>query len=41
MEFRELNDEWEPIRHLLPPEARIGRPRADDGIEYDRFVHRA
>jgi len=31
MEFRELNDgEWELIRHLLPPRARTGRPRADD-----------
>ncbi|MBS7634644.1 hypothetical protein KEJ34_03995 [Candidatus Bathyarchaeota archaeon] len=32
MGFRELSDgEWEFIRPLLPPKARVGRPRADDG----------
>jgi len=31
MEFRELSDEeWELIKPLLPPKAKIGRPRADD-----------
>ena len=31
MEFRELSDEeWEVIKPLLPPKAKVGRPRADD-----------
>jgi transposase len=31
MEFRELCDgEWELIKPLLPPRARVGRPRTDD-----------
>ncbi|NHV96724.1 MAG: IS5 family transposase [Thaumarchaeota archaeon] len=31
MEFCELSDgEWEVIEPLLPPRARVGRPRADD-----------
>jgi transposase len=31
MEFRELSDgEWEVIKPLLPPRARVGRPRTDD-----------
>ncbi|MEM4310889.1 MAG: hypothetical protein QXX95_00670 [Nitrososphaerales archaeon] len=31
MEFREIGDcEWELIRSLLPPRARVGRPRIDD-----------
>jgi len=29
--FREVSDgEWEFIRPLLPPRAKVGRPRADD-----------
>ncbi len=33
MEFRELSDgEWELTKPLLPPKARTGRPRADDGM---------
>ena len=32
MEFREISDgEREFIRPLLPPRAKTGRPRADDG----------
>jgi len=32
MEFRELTDEqWEFVQLLLPPRARTGRPRAEDG----------
>jgi hypothetical protein len=31
LQFREVSDgEWELIRPLLPPRARVGRPRADD-----------
>jgi hypothetical protein len=33
MEFRELCDgEWELIKPLLPPRARVGRPRVDDRV---------
>jgi len=33
MEFREISyEEWDIIRLLLPPKARVGRPRADDRI---------
>jgi len=44
MEFRELSDEeWKVIAPLLPPRARVGRPRADDrmvmnGILYALFT---
>jgi len=31
MKFRELSDdEWELIRPLLPPRAKVGRPRTND-----------
>lgn len=31
MRFKELSDgQWEIIEHLLPPQPRTGRPRADD-----------
>jgi transposase len=31
VQFREVSDgEWELIRPLLPPRAKVGRPRADD-----------
>jgi len=33
MEFRELTDsEWGLIRSLLPPRAKVGRPRINDRI---------
>jgi transposase len=33
MEFKELSDEeWNFIKHFLPPKSKIGRPRIDDRI---------
>ena len=39
MELRELSDcEWELIRPLLPPMARVGRPRIDDRLVERYFI---
>ncbi|MEM1547170.1 MAG: transposase [Candidatus Methanomethylicia archaeon] len=40
MELRELTDcEWELIRPLLPPMARVGRPRIDDGCVLNGILY--
>ena len=39
MEFQELSDkQWAFLQPLLPPQARIGRPRGDNGILYVRIT---
>jgi len=40
MEFREFSDEeWDIIRLLLPPKARVGRPRADDRMVLNGILY--
>jgi putative transposase len=40
VEFRELSDnEWEFIKPLLPPKARVGRPMADDKRVTNGIIH--
>ncbi len=40
MKFRELSDyEWEIIEPLLPPKAKVGRPRADDRIVLNGILY--
>ena len=40
MEFCELSDgEWEVIEPLLPPRARVGRPRADDRMAVNGILY--
>ncbi len=40
MEFLELSDgEWEFISPLLPPKARVGRPRADDRMKINGILY--
>jgi len=40
MEFYELSDsEWEVIKLLLPPKARVGRPRSDDRIVLNGILY--
>jgi transposase len=40
MEFRELCDgEWELIKPLLPPMARVGRPRVDDRMVLNGIIY--
>jgi len=40
MGFRELSDgEWDVIRHLLPPNARVGRPSADDRMVINGILY--
>jgi transposase len=40
MEFRELSDsEWELIKPLLPPRARVGRPRADNRMVLNGILY--
>ena len=40
MEFRELSVfEWEMIKPLLPPKARIGRLRTDDRIVLNSILY--
>jgi transposase len=40
MGFRELGDgEWDIIKPLLSPMARVGRPRADDRLILNRILY--
>jgi transposase len=40
MEFHELSDEeWEIIEPLLPPKAKVGRPRADDRMVLNGILY--
>ena len=40
MEFRELSGgEWEVIKPLLPPKARVGMPRADDRMALNGILY--
>jgi len=40
VEFRELSEEeWAFIEPLLPPRAKTGRPRVDDGVVLNGILH--
>ncbi len=40
MGFIEISDEkWELIKPLLPPKARLGRPRANDGATINGILY--